>query len=116
MNRPQTLNHIARRRRPRQATVNIRYADLVRHAQPNSTEPVKKHIDDWAMEWLYEDFTLWAQIKLHTQALAQMMRENEVLAQFNANSNRTQFTLGVTTDPLAYLVNLIQHHNQQPRK
>ena len=114
-----TRNHthaiVARRRRPRPTTVSIKLDQLMRHAQSNNA-PYKKHEDDWAREWLYEDFTLWAQIKLDTHALIQMMHENEVIAQFNATSNRRQLNIDMTNNPLAYLTNLINKHNHQSRK
>lgn len=116
MTRSNSLQPVARRSRPRPVTVSIKMDQLLRHAGPVSAGKCKFHADDWAMEWLYEDFTLWAQIKLHTDALAQMMRENEVLAQFNSNTNRKQLTLGLDSDPLSYLVNLMNKHNGQNRK
>ncbi len=116
MNRHNTIIPVARRRRPRPASVNIKFDQLMRHARPGQNDPAKRRGDDWAMEWLYEDFTLWAQIKLNTNALSQMMRENELLAQFNANSNSRKITIGVDNDPLGYLVSLMNHHEDRKRK
>ncbi|MFG0249319.1 MAG: hypothetical protein ACF8OB_10560 [Phycisphaeraceae bacterium JB051] len=116
MTRHNTIVPVARRRRTRPATVNIKFDQLIRHASSGQNVPAKRHADDWAMEWLYEDFTLWAQIKLTPQALSKMMRENELLAQFNSNSNSRKITVGVENDPLGYLVNLLNRHEDRKRK
>jgi hypothetical protein len=110
MNRHDILAPAARRRRPRPASINIKFDQLIRHASPAVGVSPRHDRDNWAMEWLYEDFTLWAQIKLNTKALDQMMRENELLAQFNANTNKCKFTFGIETNPLNYLINLINKH------
>ena len=116
MTRPNFLQPVSRRNRPRPTTVNIKVDQLLRHASPISTVKCKLHADDWAMEWLYEDFTLWAQIKLHTEALAQMMRENHVIKAFNANTNSQQLTIDTGSQSLAYLVNLMNSHMDPKRK
>jgi hypothetical protein len=116
MSRQQTLRPVARRTRPRHGSNHRRYELLLKHSHIPLSQDHKIHVDDWAMEWLYEDFTLWGEIKLHTNALVRMMQESDILAQFNANTNCRVMQLTTKENPLSYLVNLMTHHQEQHRK
>lgn len=102
----------ARRPRTRPGRYNLHYNQFLKQSQMPKNAFIKIHADDWAMEWLYEDFILWAEIKIDPKSQDRMMRENTVIAHFNRISN--QKTIHINTDiaPLAYLSHLISQHKK----
>ena len=102
----------ARRPRTRPGLSNPHYNQFLKQSHKSMNHASKVHEDDWAMEWLYEDFTLWAEIKIDPKAQERMMCENYAIAQFNINSNRKAIEINTDIGPLAYLTQLMNQHKK----
>ena len=106
----------SRRKRPRSKTSPSRYHRFLRQSHKAAAQCGKTHRDDWPMEWLCEDFTLWAEIKLHPKALVQMMSENMALTLLNAKTNQNPIQSDLRKKSLSYLIRImILSHKKSKR-